>query len=291
VISSQWLWDWNVLGLIYDGLIGRNPYDLSQVQYMGLATNVVVGTWTNGTDTMTKVTFTPRAGVKWHDGVAFDVNDIIFSWEFTKKCGAGVAWNYASVADMNHTEVTGGGDAVIYYNVKSMFCQWWAGGLPIIPKHIWETQFPDWNTLAFNPTTVRTYHAWTVPLNQYVKGNPALGNLTAAIGTGAWIYPYGGWVSGTSITLIANNADPYYLTETQVNNFIGDSFWRYKGDATAHESPAYDVGKVSGYDVLDVKNHYFGIGSYDAACDFNNDGFVNSLDFSLVERNFGKTSG
>jgi ABC-type transport system substrate-binding protein len=285
-VCSQGIWDWKALGLVYDGLIGRDLYQLSEVQYW-LATAYSVGTWDGGTKT--KVEFTPRAGVTWHDGVAFTVDDIIFSWEFTKKCGLGVAWNCASIADMNHTAIEGG-KAVIYYNVLSMFAKWWAGGLPILPKHIWEARFPDWNTPSFNPSTVRTYHSWEVKLNWTEGGVEIPGHpgeyFTELIGCGPWIFPYGGWTKGESIKLFANTN--YYMPPSEIENNVVHSFWKYKGDATARTPVPYDVGRISGADILLVIAHY--AENY-PACDFNENGVVDAEDFNLVTSTFGKVAG
>jgi hypothetical protein len=216
------------------------------------------------------------------------VDDIIFSWEFTKACGPGVAWNYATVADMNRTAIDGG-NAVIYYNVLSMFAKWWSGGLPMIPKHIWEAKFPDWNTTSFVPSTVRTYHPWEVKLDPEteVPGQPTE-YLTEMIGTGAYIFPLGGWEKGTSIKLYANNVASWYLTEAEVEARCITSFWKYKGDASAKMASPYDKGRISGYDITLVTAHY---GEDYAPCDFNEYGGVDALDFSLVTSNFGKVSG
>ena len=45
VISSEWLWDWNVIGLIYDSLLARNPYNLAE-DWGIMAESWYVGEWT-----------------------------------------------------------------------------------------------------------------------------------------------------------------------------------------------------------------------------------------------------
>jgi len=158
----------------------------------------------------------------------------------------------------------------IKYSILSMLAKWWCGGLPIIPKHIWEAHFPDWNTGSFNPSTVRTYHPWEVQHNV---------TLTEAIGTGAWILPYNGWNKGSTITLDANAG--YYLTYADVNNFIVNSFWKYKGDVNLD-------GKISGADILQVLAHY---GEAYPPGDFNENGAVDANDLNLVTSNYGKVAG
>lgn len=288
VICSQWLWDWNVIGLVYDSLIGRNPFDLSK--FVGwLATDWGVGTWDMGNGKNgTEIWFKIREGVKWHDGKDFTVDDVIFSWQFTKKCGAGVAWNYAAVRDMNCSwSVTNdtGSYAFIRYNKVSQFFLISAGGLPIIPKHIWESRFPNWNTTEFVPAAVRTYHPWEV--KKIVNGV----ELTEMIGTGPWIYPYGGWIKGQTITLNANEG--FYRTVEEINSDITDWFWKYRGDASAkYYTPGRDVGVISGQDIVLVVAHLEELGKpYKSACDFNSDGHVDFFDYEHVYAWYGKIVG
>jgi len=283
VISSQWLWDWNVLGLMYDGLVGRNPYNLADPEFF-LATDWQVGTWNGPNGLATEVNFTLRPGVTWQDGAAFTADDVIFSWQFTKACGAGVAWNYAMIADMNSSYIIDSTHVGIKYNVLSLFAKWWAGGLPIIPKHVWEARFPDWNnSLTFNPANVRTYHAWETPL----AGHPG---LTEAIGTGPFIYPANGWTKGESIVLNKNTG--YYLSAADYDTLMVNSFWQYKGDASAKAPAPSDIGVISAIDSLYVRNHRTDLGrSYASYADFDSNGAVDLVDADLARTNYGKLAG
>jgi peptide/nickel transport system substrate-binding protein len=278
VISSQWLWDWSVIGLVYDSLISRNPFRLNEAAYW-LAENITVGTWDKGGGQLaTKITVKIKDGISWHDGTPFTIDDVIFSWLFTKKCGAGVAWNYAFVRDINSVEKVDARTAIVKYNVLSVYAKWWAGGLPIIPKHIWEARFPNWNTPAFNPASVRTYHPWEVP---------KAGGLTEMIGTGPWKFPSGGWAKGQTIRLNANTGfyDPTVVINNNVvtgaDNVITESFWKFRGDATKD-------GKVTGTDIVQVMANY---GVEWRQGDFDGDGQVDLDDFDLVTLNYGKEVG
>jgi len=64
IITAQWLWDFEVLGKIYDGLIAVNPYDMSQDRSY-LAKSWEIGSWDSGTKT--KLTFHLREDVFWQD--------------------------------------------------------------------------------------------------------------------------------------------------------------------------------------------------------------------------------
>jgi peptide/nickel transport system substrate-binding protein len=291
VICSQWLWDWNVIGLVYDSLIGRNPFDLSK--FVGwLATEWTVGTWDMGGGKLgTEIRFKIRSGVIWQDGERFTVDDVVFSWQFTKKCGAGVAWNYAAVRDMNsswsETDALGNKWAVIRYNKLSQFFLISAGGLPIIPKHIWEARFPDWNTTTFNPAAVRTYHPWEV------KKTVGTEDLTEMIGTGPWKFPYGGWVKGAGGTITLKAYGGFYRTVDEISSDITNWFWMYRGDATAkYYTPGRDVGVISGQDIVLVVAHLEELGRpYNSACDFNMDNHVNYADYEQVYAWYGQVVG
>ena len=288
VIASQWLWDWNVIGMVYDSLLGRNPYSLPTFEPI-LASDYSVGTWDMGGGKQgTEINFTIRTGVKWHDGVDFTADDVVFSFLFTKACGAGVAWNYALVKDLNTTFIAPDdpNKVVVRYNVISVFAVSWAGGVPIIPKHIWEARFPNWNTPDFNPAKVRAYHPWEVKMDKLVPGTTDE-YLTEMIGTGPWIFPYGGWTTGESIKLYANSN--YYLTQEEVDNFILDSFYTFKGDVS-YKCISTDIGRISGIDVGLIRLHWSETGS-GLCADINGDGVVDDLDLGTVEWNFGLVAG
>jgi len=284
VISSSSELDRKIIGLVYDSLIGRNPYSIENHVYW-LATDLVVGTWNNGTHDVTELTFTLRSDVKWHDGTAFTADDVIFSWNFTKACGPKVAYNYAqiyyygAVADMYNCTIIDSTHVNIKYGVKSVFAKWWSGTLPILPKHIWEARFPDWNLPSFNPYAVRAYQPWM----ERLASNET---LTEMIGTGPWYYTYGNWTKGQSIQLYGWNN--YYLSPSEIDDRVTESFWQFKGDATAKEPAPYDVGKISGYDITLVTSKY---DTDYPGCDFNGNGVVDAQDFSLVTSMFDKEAG
>jgi len=200
VITSEWTWDWAVIGFGYESLIGLDPFNLAQ-EYGWLAmprgpgTDGVLGTADDrfedtGTWTFTKgfnpdtgpilgsgttVTFTLRDNAKWHDGTPVTPQDVQFSIIFTRDCGPGVAWNYMSVMDVSHVDThnedpnLGLNDVKIYFNVVSYWAAHWAGYLPIIAKHIW---------IGSSPGGANSTFGWGYPWpSQHAK-------------IGAWPYPY-----------------------------------------------------------------------------------------------------
>jgi ABC-type transport system substrate-binding protein len=410
VISSQWVWDWNVLGEVYESLLGRNPYNLAHTalepylaaekageptEYYVIETvmygkHVKVGDpelgyvlkydnhlkwddkndngvwddwekvywdtnndgivsmcdvripadvhvksgdsdvgrsiksdphfkwhdkngnsyWDKGEivywDTnndgvvticdvklipVTQIIFFIRPDVTWQDGVAFTADDVVFSWQFTKACGSGVAWNYALVRDMNSSWISGPNEVTIRYNKESMFFDLMAGGLPIIPKHIYEAQFPLWNTTSFVPSAVRAWRPWE---EAYTGPNGI--PMTKLVGTGPWIFV--SWTHGETIRLDANRN--YYFNAGQTGDWeldmwasMKESFFEYKGDASSMYTTPYDIGIVHGADIVLVTTGivHNSTGTYDKWCDFYEEGKVGLDDLDLVTFNYGKVSG
>jgi hypothetical protein len=104
MVSSEWLWDHNVLGLIYESLMGYNPFNLGFTEYW-LAKNHEIDTWDNNGTEATEMNFTLEPGITWHDFTPVTLEDVKFSIEFTKACG--VAWLYPSVSDIYSVDIIG----------------------------------------------------------------------------------------------------------------------------------------------------------------------------------------
>ena len=283
VISSQWLWDWNALGLIYETLMSRSPFNKAIGVYdYWLATSYTKGTWGPEND-LSMFNFTIRSGVTWQDGTAFTPADVAFSFEFTHHCGSGVAWNFAAVQNLNSTGVDGNVVWVKMNVAKPLTGQEDFGFLPIIPKHIWETEFPDWQTW-FDETTgtwaplttrevVRNWQYWTEPWT-----GPNLIPMTKALGTGAWIFKE--HVAGEQLTY--DRYTGHYKTAATVATIVANDFWKYMGDVNRNF-------RVDGTDLsrLDLA---FGtqFPPSDPECDFNGDLKVDELDHLLLSKNFGR---
>jgi len=292
VISSQWLWDWNALGFVYESLIGRSPFNKAIGVYdYWLATDYTVGTWDGGTKTM--VTFTIRSGVTWQDGVPFTPADVVFTYKFTFHCGSGVAWNFAAVQKLNDTYVDGNKVVVKMNVLKPLTGQEDYGMLPIIPKHIWEAKFPNWEDW-YNETTgewaplserevVRNWNYWTEehPVYNSTNPHPIYGVMTKMIGTGAWVYK--SWLAGESLAYLANQG--YYKTADSVELTAKTHFWKYMGDVSFNF-------KVDGTDLTRVLAEFghTGSGIIDKDCDCNSDNKVDELDHFLVVKNYGRTA-
>ena len=118
VITAQFVWDWEVLGKIYDTLIAVNPYDVAEdLPYV--ANSWSIGTWGPGN---TVIDFAIREDIYWQDipshdrsAITFDGGheidgpftnmpltpiDVAFSLMYTRDCDA--AWNQMLASPVDH---------------------------------------------------------------------------------------------------------------------------------------------------------------------------------------------
>ncbi len=140
-VYAEWLWDNIVLDLIgYEGLIYRNPYDLGDIKPW-IAHAYEVGTYEEGGEVYTKVTFVMRRDVYWSDGKKLTIDDIIYTFlqmdDDLKDRGLPPPWWYSNVQDMVAINVISADTFEILFSVKSVFALSWCGNR-ILPKHIWE---------------------------------------------------------------------------------------------------------------------------------------------------------
>jgi ABC-type transport system substrate-binding protein len=143
VIYTQWYWDSEVTGRIYDGGAGRDPMTLASwvpqlYQYWE------TGTWTDPTtkETKTKVTVKMRPDVFWQDGTPVTVNDVYYTLvEVSKDIlakGLPPPWWYPTVQYMRSVSIIDDYTVEILLDVNSVFASGWVIGSVIIPKHIWK---------------------------------------------------------------------------------------------------------------------------------------------------------
>ncbi len=288
-ISSQWLWDQNCLGLMYESLMGVNPFNLAETEYW-IAQSSSAGSWDatakGGDVDATYINFTIRPNVYWHNNMTagrnLDVYDINFSFYFTKACGAAVAWNYPSVKAFDHITIdTATNTTGIYYLYKSAWALLQAGGLPILNRDtwgaLWNTANPTWQT------DVRNYDPVTADAN---------GNGLKDIyedGTGAWIF--GSYVANEYVTL---NANPYYyLSQDYIAGRLSAMFHDGAGDVNGDGTVStQDLGLMArALFTTPASPHGTDWGQWNPACDLDGNGVINSVDLSAVARNYGATAG
>lgn len=167
VISAEWVWDWNILTLVYEMLLVTNPYNPAEdwpwlAETVPTVANGGVGTWIGPDGEATTLNFTLRQDAYWHDGTQLTPDDVAFSIRFTRDCGPGIAWNYPMGMNIDHVEkwnytAAVGGDwgVKVYFNIKSFFALHRVGWMPIFKKDIW---------MAASPATAEGF--------LYVEGDP-----------------------------------------------------------------------------------------------------------------------
>jgi ABC-type transport system substrate-binding protein len=216
VINSEWLWDWNALGLIYDTLIWRNPFNLAE------EVGALASTWTTtdsyqGWTGKTVAEFTLRTGATFHDGTPVKPADIAYSILLVRSAGAGNAWNFPAVMDVDHIQIAGNVIRV-FFSVQSAWAMHWAGFMPIINKDLWNQAVGPGTTSGYtgfipddtdgtyypgtftNAAAMRDYHPWEADAN----GN----GITDLKEDGSYAWKYVSYVVGQSVALTANTNYP-----------------------------------------------------------------------------------
>jgi ABC-type transport system substrate-binding protein len=295
IVTSEWLWDINVLGQIYDGMIGTNPFNAAPTEWF-LATACAVTSWSapGGDPDATVLTWTVNTNALWHNGQNLTRDDVKFSIEFNKKCGAGVSWNYPLVSDVYDVALGPGAKQVtVRMKHKSAWAFQWIGGLPIIKKSIWELNIdsegkdwtdPDWDTMC-----VRKYD----PVKQDLDG---IGGFDIfQDGTGPW--KFNSYVMGNYVLLDANTN--FYRTQDDISGRLKTMFHYGAGDADESGSIGvvdmgmlqFAFGTSGDPNSLPDMTPPYTYGVYNSACDLNKDGTVDIDDMGVAGMNYGGTMG
>ena len=295
-ISSEWMWYHKVLALIYDSMIGINPFDFTSTEW-SLATDCNITSWNaskvEGDEDATRLIWTIRDGVKWHDNTAFTAEDVKFSIEFNKICGPTVSWNYPLVFDVyNVTLGPNTNQVTVDLLHKSIWAFQWIGSLPIVKKQLWEciTDYygRNWTHPNWDPTYVRLYD----PKDEDINNNGVKDIIED--GTGSWKF-----VSYTMGEYVALDAWPnFYHSQTYIDDRLQTMFHYGAGDVD-------EDGEITITD-LDWFAYAFGTSGnpfdpplalpipydvYNSACDLDKDGDVDINDMIAAGRYYGKTKG
>lgn len=169
-IHSEWVWDWQILDKVYDTLITYDPYEITRDKPW-MATSWHVGEWLYGGEPATYVEFKLREDMYWHDiapkadrktpdgkpllqagayNKKVTADDVIFSIIMVRDIED--SWNNALVADVAYAEAPDPYTVKVYFKLfMPLVVTHWVGGLPIVPKHVWEPIYKERNTREFNP--------------------------------------------------------------------------------------------------------------------------------------------
>jgi len=271
VIYSQWQWDWQILDKLYDTMTRFNPLNIA-VDMPWMASGWTVGTWTNPDTgrTASKISFTLRNDIKWINPLTGTVNsavtpeDVKFSFQDVYDH---VGWNYPAVADLYKKWEDGtlkieisGNTITFYESIQSIWAFHWLGGLPIIPKSVFE---PIADPGGFYP-----------------------GGVYPATLMGSGNFYFSAYTAGVSALLTANrNYWKPIVPDVDTNPSTIKIEW---GIFKAQEVDVKKDGTINVLDLISVAQSLGWTGPPGSIPqDINEDGKVNVLDLVQVDTNLG----
>lgn len=133
-VHADFYWDWEFLNKIYEFLVTCDPETGADIPWM--AKSWALSTWNNAGTPATKVTFELFKNILWHDNVKFTAYDVEFTMNYMKEAYSALFYPYT--LDIDHMTVIDDYTIEIYYKFQSCWALHWAGGVPMIPKHIWQ---------------------------------------------------------------------------------------------------------------------------------------------------------
>ena len=137
-------YSWQVLGMIYESLLGTDPFTLEDMP--ALAASWSVRTAGAGSGEHTELVFKMRRGLKWNDGSPLTADDVKATIEFLKKNS--VPRFFDSVKSVR--SVSANGDVL---TVRMEGVSYWyldnIGGLPCFPRKVLAKirDWQNWNPL------------------------------------------------------------------------------------------------------------------------------------------------
>jgi ABC-type transport system substrate-binding protein len=198
---SSWYWESEAWGKCLDGLGGRDPMTKGPVEVPSLAENWTVGTWEHPIthETLSKVTVTIRSDVKWSDGHAFDIDDVIYTFiDMPKQLrakGCPDVWWQPTIDRVIGFYRLDPYTVDVLLDVYTYIAANWIVGNVIIPRHIWEPYIATHTSAQITGD---------------MSGNPGM-----LVGTGPFIY-----VSNTAQTLLLVRNPTYFQTMPKCANWF-----------------------------------------------------------------------
>ena len=153
--------DCEVLNLVYDSLLRQNPYTGEWVPW--LCENFQVGTWIhpNTHEELSKIRFTLRDDVYWHDGQPVTIADVAYTlFELPDelwKAGFPMPFWSGNLLDVIGVCILDPLNIEILFDTKSVWAPFWIGSNIILPKHIWKPMVDSYlsngqpNIYGFSP--------------------------------------------------------------------------------------------------------------------------------------------
>ncbi|MCK4481951.1 hypothetical protein KAU55_01905 [Candidatus Bathyarchaeota archaeon] len=140
-VFAEYRWDWNILNLIYESLLRRNPYNMAEF-IPWLAEDFEAGTYEHPVyGTCTKVKFTLRSDVTWHDGIPLTTADVYFTWveldRILEARGIPSPWKMW-VPGMSDFKILDPYNFEMLFDYESIWLLNLISSRVILPKHIWK---------------------------------------------------------------------------------------------------------------------------------------------------------
>ncbi|KRT35393.1 ABC transporter substrate-binding protein [Acetomicrobium hydrogeniformans] len=140
-LSAGSAYDWQVLSLIYESLLGTDPFTLEDIPW--LAKSWRIETTDDGRE-RTRLFFVVREDIKWHDGKPFTAEDVKATIAFMRRHS--IPRYYDNIKDIEDIK-TQGNLVVITFSQRSFWYLHQIGGLPILPAHVL-CNTEDWRSLS-----------------------------------------------------------------------------------------------------------------------------------------------
>jgi peptide/nickel transport system substrate-binding protein len=166
-------------GNVYETLVKRDNETLELKP-------LLAESWTISDDKLT-YTFTIRKGIKWQDGTPFTADDVVFSYETIMDPKVDAPQLRSYYQEIKNVEAVNEHTVKFTYARPYFLALEFCGGIPIVPKHVFENG--DFNT------------------------NPA---GRAPIGTGPFRFVK--WTTGREVVLEKN--DDYWGEKPQINKIV-----------------------------------------------------------------------
>jgi hypothetical protein len=319
------LWSSKTLGLIYESMLGSNPFARkSDFHYIANDTlnggvNPEVTIWDNAGEDATELIFAIRTSgtgscprPTFHnetDGTTSEprnryvtAEDVEFSIDYNIICGPSVSGFWTSVKDVHSTWVDGSGFLHVRMNSKSYWAADWIGRIPIINPDIWNN-IPDTSggdTCNWQPGATLVYnHNWDPwaarlfdPATEDINGNGIVD--LKEDGTGQWIFD--SYIPSTSVCFIIDPS--YYLSEAYLAGKIGNAFHYGYGDVDeSARVDSVDLGSIerallkAGNPNAPPPAKPWQWGFYNSWADLDKSGIVNTIDATTCAQNYGAIIG
>ncbi len=187
--TSTTAYDWQILGMIYDGLIASDPETLEDMPWLAESWSVETEEGPEGPKTV--LTFRLRKGVSWQDGRPFTAEDVAATIEFLRKNE--VPRYYDNVMHVETVTTPDHRTLSVTMRNRSFWHLHGIGGLPLFPKHVLD-RIQDWRT-------------W-MPAAEKSPDDPS---LTGLVGTGPFVFRE--YRPGEYVRMTANEA--FWLGRTR----------------------------------------------------------------------------